>query len=179
VLEVRITPVGQTATVVFDPSRTSLAKLREWVIECGYHCAGQAVPAHVCDPMELPDPPAAAAGAELQAERDQHAEAAVRSPGEVMGDGGHGTMSMAAMVRDMRNRFLVAAVFAIPILLWSPVGRDVFGLHPGVPFGLREDQWALLLSLPVGRRTQRGHTDAICARSRESCRPVSDAEPAR
>jgi P-type Cu2+ transporter len=28
VLEVRINPVGQTATVVFDPSRTSLAKPR-------------------------------------------------------------------------------------------------------------------------------------------------------
>ena len=36
-------------------------------------------------------------------------------------------MSMAAMVADMRNRFLVAVVFAIPIVLWSPIGRDVFG----------------------------------------------------
>src|SRR5262249_43124820 len=149
VLEVQVNPVGQTATVGFDPGRTSLAELREWVIECSYHCAGQSVPAHVCDPMEEPDPPAATAIAELPAQRDQRAELAVRWPGEVMGHGGHGTMSMAAMVREMRDRFLVAAVFAIPILLWSPIGRDVFGLHPAVPFGLRADQWALLLSLPV------------------------------
>ena len=30
---------------------------------------------------------------------------------------------MAAMVRDMRNRFLVALVFAIPIAIWSPIGE--------------------------------------------------------
>jgi Cu2+-exporting ATPase len=30
------------------------------------------------------------------------------SPHEVMGHGGDGEMSMAAMVADMRNRFLVA-----------------------------------------------------------------------
>ena len=40
----------------------------------------------------------------------------------MMGHGGAAGMSMAAMVRDMRNRFLVAAVFSVPILLWSPPG---------------------------------------------------------
>jgi Cu2+-exporting ATPase len=58
-------------------------------------------------------------------------------------------MSMDAMVRDMRNRFLVAALLSIPILIWSPIGRTVFQLDVPVPFGLREDVWALLLSLPV------------------------------
>jgi hypothetical protein len=38
-------PVAQTATVVFDPARISLAELRRWVEECGYHGAGQSVPA--------------------------------------------------------------------------------------------------------------------------------------
>jgi Cu2+-exporting ATPase len=58
-------------------------------------------------------------------------------------------MSMARMAADMRNRFLVAAVFSVLVLVWSPIGRNVFGLHVPVPFGLREDVWALLLSLPV------------------------------
>jgi P-type Cu2+ transporter len=49
----------------------------------------------------------------------------------------------------MRNRFLVAALFSIPILLWSPIGRDVLGFTSGAPFGLRDDVWQLLLSLPV------------------------------
>jgi len=58
-------------------------------------------------------------------------------------------MSMADMVRDMRTRFLVAAVLSVPILLWSPIGRDVLGFDVGVPFGLRDDVFALILSLPV------------------------------
>ncbi len=35
----------------FDPALTSVAGLRAWVQECGYHCAGQSVPGHICDPL--------------------------------------------------------------------------------------------------------------------------------
>ena len=66
-----------------------------------------------------------------------------------MGHGGHAAMATEEMVADMRNRFLVAGGFAIPILLWSQIGRDVFGFTAAPPFGLRGDVWALLLSLPV------------------------------
>lgn len=52
---VEANPVWQTATVTFDTARTSVAELRRWVEECGYHCAGQSVPSHVCDPMAEPD----------------------------------------------------------------------------------------------------------------------------
>ncbi|WP_328690336.1 heavy metal translocating P-type ATPase [Streptomyces phaeochromogenes] len=173
VLEVEVNPVSETANVVFDPNLTSLAELRRWVEECGYHCAGQSVPAHLCDPMAEPDPPHAAAasghvgheghtavaepstpaahaGHVAHAEDEAHAAPeAMPSPHEVMGHGGHEGMSMAQMVADMRDRFLVAVLFSIPIVIWSPIGEDVFGLDVPVPFGLREDVWALLLSLPV------------------------------
>ncbi len=175
VLEVEVNPVSETATVVFDPNRTSPAELRQWVTECGYHCAGQSVPAHLCDPMAEPDPPAehdGHAGHTAVAEPPAHAaetehgahmahaaheahaghappEEKMPSPHEVMGHGGHGGMSMAAMVADMRNRFLVAVLFSVPIVIWSPIGEDVFGLDVPTPFGLRQDVWALLLSLPV------------------------------
>ncbi|MET7714453.1 heavy metal translocating P-type ATPase [Streptomyces sp. NPDC005407] len=167
VLDVEVNPVAQSATVVFDPRRTSLAELRGWVTECGYHCAGQLVPSHICDPMAEPDPPAEdlpggeagheghGAGAALtEPAHAEHAEVlaapeGMPTPHEVMGHGGHGEMSMAAMVADMRNRFLVALLFSIPIVIWSPIGEDVFGLDVPVPFGLRQDVWALLLSLPV------------------------------
>ena len=66
-----------------------------------------------------------------------------------MGHGGAAGMSMDSMVRDMRNRFLVAATFSVPILLWSPIGRNVLGFTVAAPFGLRDDVWLLLLSLPV------------------------------
>jgi Cu2+-exporting ATPase len=58
-------------------------------------------------------------------------------------------MSMSAMVADMRNRFVVAVVFAVPIVLWSSIGRDVLGFHVAAPFGLRDDVFQLILSLPV------------------------------
>ncbi|MFN8079995.1 MAG: copper-translocating P-type ATPase [Kineosporiaceae bacterium] len=63
--------------------------------------------------------------------------------------GGHGGMSMSDMAADMRRRFLVAAVLSVPILLWSPIGRSVLGFTPAAPFGLRDDVFALALSLPV------------------------------
>jgi len=73
----------------------------------------------------------------------------MRSPHEVMGHGGHTEMSMDAMAGDMRNRFLVAAVLSVPILLWSSIGRQVLHFEAPGPFGLRDDVFQLILSLPV------------------------------
>ena len=176
VLQVDANPVSQTATVTYDPSQTSVAELAKWVRDCGYHCAGQSVPDHICDP--LAEPPAllekrdhhhttqhtpvdhgahhdhvtiespgdqAAATATPEADHagdaperpeSDHAAHAAMTPQEAMGHGGHhGAMSMDAMVRDMRNRFIVAAVLSVPILLWSPIGREVFGYTVPAPFG--------------------------------------------
>ena len=179
VISVEANPVAQTANVTFDTTRTSVAELRRLVQDCGFHCAGQSVPEHICDPLMEPDPPpqthehamqtvteAPAAppehtghaddmSHEMTAPAAEHAGhemtsgETMRSPHDVMGHGGHAGMSMDAMVRDMRNRFLVAAALSIPILLWSPIGRDVLNFDVAAPFGLRDDVWLLLLSLPV------------------------------
>ncbi|HEX9123615.1 MAG TPA: heavy metal translocating P-type ATPase [Actinomycetota bacterium] len=184
VVRVEANPVSQTATVTFDADTTSVAELRRWIEGCGYHCAGQSVPTHVCDPMLEPDPSAEPAmrdgpettavtetsghevhGAAVREARvEEHAghavpmkhaghemaeEAPLPSPHDVMGHGGHAGMSMEAMVRDMRNRFLVAAVLSIPILLWSRIGREVLGFTVAAPFGLSDNWFQLLLSLPV------------------------------
>jgi Cu2+-exporting ATPase len=148
VLEVEANPVSQTANVTYDPARTSIDELRVWLEECGLHCAGQSVPAHICDPLEEPDPPPVES-AVAPAHGPAHEAPSDRSPHEAMGHGGHGAMSMAEMAADMRNRFLVAALFSIPIVLWSPIGRDVIGFDADTPFGLREDVLTLILSLPV------------------------------
>jgi Cu2+-exporting ATPase len=162
VLHVDANPVAQTATVTYDPNATSVAALRGWIEDCGYHCAGQSVPGHVCVPMQEP-------GHDMKPGHDmtpgkgsddhigEHAEhpaghgepSVTRSPHDAMGHGGHAGMSMVSMVADMRRRFLVAAVLSIPILLWSPVGRDVVHFHVSAPFGLRDDIFQLILSLPV------------------------------
>ncbi len=140
VLDVDANPVAQTATVTFDPGRTSVEQLSSWVEECGFHCAGQSVPGHVCDPMshESDHAPSRDHVAMKRAE-DAHGH----------GHGGHAGMSMDAMVRDMRNRFLVAALFALPIALWSPLGDSLFGSTPPTPFGIGDELWQFFLSLPV------------------------------
>ncbi|OIJ27626.1 heavy metal translocating P-type ATPase [Nocardioides luteus] len=146
VLAVDANPVAQTATVTFDPDLTDVTQLRDWIIECGYHCSGQSVPGHICDPLASPGDHAGHAG---HAAHTDHEHAPTMSPHEAMGHGGHEGMSMADMVRDMRNRFLVALVLSVPILLWSPIGRDVFGFEAPAPFGLRDDVFSLILSVPV------------------------------
>ena len=140
VVDVDANPVAQTATVTFDRGETSVAELRKWVEECGMHCAGQSVPGHVCDPM-----------AEPGMERDAHDHAATERADDAHGHGhgGHAGMSMDAMVRDMRNRFLVALVFTIPTVLWSMVGTELLGTELATPFGIDRDVWQLLLSLPI------------------------------
>ncbi|MGH2953329.1 MAG: heavy metal translocating P-type ATPase [Solirubrobacterales bacterium] len=137
VSEVEANPAAQTATVTFHPAQTSVGELQRWVTDCDYHCAGQSVPAHVCDPLLEPRPAAVAAIEEA------------RPPEHAPHEHGHAETSMAAMIADMRNRFLVAAVFSVPIVLWSPIGRDVFGFDVATPFDLREDVFTLILSLPV------------------------------
>jgi len=129
VVAVEANPVSQTANVTYDPDRTSVAELARVVEECGYHCAGQSVPCHLCDPMLEPG-----TAAEPEPVEHQHAAA---------------DMSTKAMADDMRNRFVVAVLFSIPIVLWSPIGRDVLDFDVAAPFGLRDDVWMLLLSVPV------------------------------
>jgi Cu2+-exporting ATPase len=148
VRSVEANPVAQTANVTYDPERTSIRELTAWIRDCGYHCAGRSVPDHVCDPLAEEFETAERRSAHRVAEEREADHAPMRSPHEVMGHGGH-EMSMDDMVRDMRNRFLVAAIFSVPILLWSPIGRDVLGFDVAAPFGLRDDVWSLILSLPV------------------------------
>lgn len=146
---VEANPVAQTASVIFDPALTSIAELSDWVRDCGYHCRGESVPSHICEPTPGRDAPVGQPLSPHSAEVNRHDDDPPRSPHEMMGHGGHAGSSMAAMVKDMRDRFLLAAVLAVPILLWSAIGRDVLGFHVQAPFGLRDDVFQLILSLPV------------------------------
>jgi Cu2+-exporting ATPase len=165
VIAVDANPVSQTATVNYDPARTNIAALTGWVRDCGYHCAGQSVPDHICDPLAEPaghalhdhGPSSTVDHPDVQTHRAPHDAHGAhgdaepqRSSQDTMGHGGHHDgMSMDNMVRDMRNRFFVAAGLSVPVLLWSPIGREVFGFTVPAPFGLRDDVFSLLLSLPV------------------------------
>ena len=63
---------------------------------------------------------------------------------------GHGSgMSMDAMVRDMRNRFLVALILAIPVTLYSPLFKDVFNTEVATPFGIDTKIVLFILTTPA------------------------------
>jgi P-type Cu2+ transporter len=134
VLHAHANPASLSVSVHYDGALTSELALREAVRECGYHCRGEMQPDHVCRFAE-PDPHAA------------HAKHAAQ-PGamdDMAHDMGHGAgMDMAGMVRDMRNRFMVCLAFSIPLFFWMPMGLPL--PTPPVPFGLRLDQWLLVLA---------------------------------
>ncbi|CAN5120002.1 heavy metal translocating P-type ATPase [soil metagenome] len=179
VLRVEANPVAQTATVTYRPAITSVKELAGWIKDCGYHCRGESVPDHLCshltDAAPVQDTPTAGprahaghdVGTAVPMSHESHgghemstmqvgtmaptpaAGDRTGSPADVMGHGGHGEMSMAAMVRDMRNRFMVAVGFGVVITLWSMIGREVLNFSVPAPFGLRDDVFQLVLSLPV------------------------------
>jgi Cu2+-exporting ATPase len=138
--------VASSATVVYDETATDLKTIKARVRECGYHCAGESLPRHVCMPE---DPPAAAATASIAPPAHvRHEMPAVSVPGgkETMAhEMGHGAgVDMQAMARDMRNRFLIATAFTVPVFVYSPMG-GMF-TPPAPPFGLSLNLWLFLLA---------------------------------
>jgi Cu2+-exporting ATPase len=132
VLAAEANPVAQTVTITYDPAATEPRALRRYVIECGYHCAGESAPRHVCAPLAPAHPAAEGSEAHVPA-----------------GHGDHAGMSLATMARDLRNRFIVAALLAVPIMLWSPMGEALLGRELPVPLGISSEVFQFILSLPV------------------------------
>ena len=154
VKKVEVNYVAGSATVVYDQTVIDLAAIKARVHECGYHCAGERTPKHVC---VAEDPPATAAVAVAPAPHAAHIYDEYETP-QVHGEhaalgktdamahemGHSGSMDMQAMVRDMRNRFWVCLLFTIPIFIYSPMG----GLFtpPAPPFGLDLNRWLFILA---------------------------------
>jgi Cu2+-exporting ATPase len=63
--------------------------------------------------------------------------------------GGHAGMTMDDMARDMRNRFLVSLLLTIPIFLYSPLFTRFFDIDFPVPFGMRTEVLAFILTTVV------------------------------
>src|SRR6516225_8667681 len=149
---------SSSATVEYDEAVTSVARLKDKINECGFHCTGQIVPKHICEPhpghvdehgMQVdhgapmkhlaPRAPGHPAHEHHAAHTPVGARAAetpaVPMSQDLAHEMGHGAgMDMQAMVRDMRNRFWISLVFSVPIFLYSPMGVDFISLKP--PFGM-------------------------------------------
>jgi len=82
---------------------------------------------------------------------------------EAVGHEDHAGHSMEQMAVQMRNRFFVSLVFTLAILVWSDVGKTVFGSAVAVPFGIDRNVWLLALSLPVLWAARMFFTGAVAA----------------
>jgi P-type Cu2+ transporter len=146
---------------MYDPEKTNLPAIQAAIKDCGFHCAGEARPKHVCADHAMPRRSSHSEGVSSQTTPAhsqpsvQHAPMAAtgnevadamanhKPHGGVKSDAmaqemGHGAgMDMQAMVRDMRNRFWIALAFSLPIFAFSPMGMDFIKIPP--PFGLRLD----------------------------------------
>jgi Cu2+-exporting ATPase len=171
--------VAGSATVHYDETKTSLEDIRRRIVECGYHCRGEMLPAHVCPPEghaghagheghgahaghaahghaghvaattpaasgAAPKKPPAALHAGHAAHAGPRGEAA-HQMSDMMHDMGHAPgMSMQDMANDMRNRFLVALLFSIPVFLYSPMGK-MFGDFE-TPFGMDRNLFLFIVA---------------------------------
>ena len=149
--------VAGSATITYDETVTDLEAIKARVDECGYHCAGELLPKHVCVPHDPPDEalaaiapvhepaPHAAHPSHAAHEMEAAAEHAAAGRDAMTHEMGHGAgMDMQAMVRDMRNRFWAALIFTVPIFVYSPMG-GMF-VPPAPPFGLELNLWLFFLA---------------------------------
>src|SRR5690348_1067278 len=54
-----------------------------------------------------------------------------------------------AMEADMRNRFFVSLILTVPVVLYSPLGVNLFKLHLPTPFGISPNWVLLVLATPI------------------------------
>ena len=130
-------PASESITVDFDEHLVTPAALRKIIADCAFHCRGTPVPRHICelhadvvteDPHSEPD---------VLSHKGGHAAPAQPMRDEAAHEMGHGSgMDMAAMARDMRNRFIVSLVFTLPIFALAPMGMDRPLLGPPAFLGL-------------------------------------------
>ncbi|MFZ5619760.1 MAG: heavy metal translocating P-type ATPase [Pseudomonadota bacterium] len=146
--KVEVNYIAGSATVTYDEAAVDLKTIKARIHGCGYHCAGEQLPKHVCEPGDPPDDAAVTTmpghAEHMRAAVTEHAGHA-GAKDEMAHEMGHGGgMDMQAMVRDMRNRFWVCLIFTIPIFIYSPMG----GLFapPAPPFDLDLDLWLFLLA---------------------------------
>ena len=129
-------PASESVTVNFDESVIEATALKRLVADCGFHCRGTPVPRHLCEIHSdvVPNDPRLALAT---AHNGAHTSAAQPMPAEAAHEMGHGAgMDMAAMARDMRDRFIVSLVFTLPIFALAPMGMDRPLLSPPAFLGL-------------------------------------------
>src|SRR5712692_8238808 len=170
IAQVEASYVSQTVTVTYDETRLSDTQLKELIKDCGFLCgdpwsetsnpalSAQLSTLHATMPhaehmpalVSRPTVPPTAHPVEGMAH--ERAETAPAHAMAGMGPMEH-DMSDPAMAKqmeaDMRNRFFVSLILTIPVVLYSPLGTNLFKLHLPTPFGISPNWVLLVLSTQV------------------------------
>jgi P-type Cu2+ transporter len=130
--------------------------VRRVVRETGYRCAGDPAPpsaGELAHAARMTPITCCTTHDRVQYELPRTRAASEHDPpgAEAQEGMGHDVASpdmAGAMARDMRNRFFVALVLTVPVVLLSDIGYDTFGIH--VVRSLDARNWLMaLLSAPV------------------------------
>jgi len=158
IAQVHASYVSQTVTITYDETRLGEAQLRELVKDCGFACGA---------PLTRFPGPSGTVSQRTEVARAQQRtmghpamedRAEASAPAKMdMGIVDHSMMghdmsdpAMArAMEADMRNRFFVSLVLTIPVILYSPLGTNLFKLHLPTPFGISPNWVLLVLATPI------------------------------
>ncbi len=158
--KIEVNYVSGSATVTYDKRVVGVREIQTKVQECGYHCSSQLdgvedikSAIHRCqnDPEAGPGPVQAAPASQPKTDAAPPTPTAAAHKGhsapsgqpaksaEMAEEMGHGDgMDLPTMVRNMRNRFWIALVFSLPILVYAPIGLFT---SPKPPFGLDLNLW--------------------------------------
>jgi Cu2+-exporting ATPase len=144
----------------YDPALIDEEAVRRAVRERGYRCQGDpggATTGRLAHTAQLAPITCGTKCDRMQYELPHtRAHAEHHDPSEEAAHEGHGGMShdmsdptmAAAMERDMRNRFFVALVLTIPVVLLSPLAVNTFGLEL-LDSGDARNWLMLVLSAPI------------------------------
>jgi Cu2+-exporting ATPase len=133
--------------VDYDPAQMDAAKIADAIRACGFDCKsrGHDAPSPFALHGTHTQHAAADAHAQAHAKKDTHDGHAAHGGGD--GADAHAGMhhggDLHAAARDMRNRFAIAALFSIPLFVWSPMGLMS---PPPTPFGLQPNVWLWILA---------------------------------
>lgn len=137
-----------TLTVDYDSSRLAPGRIAQAIRSEGFSC-GRGTPVDV--PARAPTlhgdrakpmpQPGTMAAHDHRLQQDTGKAGAPEAPHDAHA-GMHHAGDLQAAANDMRRRFLVALIFAVPVFVWSPMGLM---RPPSVPFGLDKEIWLFLL----------------------------------
>src|SRR6266849_3332366 len=149
--------VSQTVTITYDETRLSEVQLREMVKDCGFACG---------EPLTRFTAPIATGSQQTEVARAHRTmgqpamehRAPTEAPAKMdmgivdhsmMGHGMSDPAMAQAMEADMHNRFFVSLLLTIPVILYSPLGVNLFKLRLPTPFGISPNWVLLVLATPI------------------------------